>query len=521
MKCKYKYKNNNLKNKKCPHEALPDSDYCIWHKPKEGKDFSGKEIKETDLIEVYLVEANFGGAEFKKNTHLDYANLQKANLIGANLQEAYLEGANLQGADLFSANLQKAKLESANLQGTDLEGVNLQEANLKRANLQKAKLTWANLQGADLFSANLQGAKLIDANLQGTYLEGANLQGADLTYADLTNTLFDSESDLRGALLYTTEIKNAKGLQYAKISGKHTGEKCIEELIADKLNRILNSKKSHERNYEKALEEVLNPELRILGLTDKSVVLSVAKGIGIFLERIINPEEIPSRHREVLFIINTETPSKYKDMESRIKIYNNAKDIYINLKNYFKNVSFYDELAVFFVSEYRVHGKISKVSADKFAYALGKRIECIFHRLIFWKYYEEMDSMPLQEKKGRILLGNMIGKYSEFLINRLLSITSLYGESVGRVLLTALSIVAFYAGVYYKTSGIIMQNGAQPIHRFATSIYFSIVTFTTLGYGDLHPVYRTWVRLFAGSEAFLGAFLLAYFVVVVSRKIMR
>ncbi len=29
------------------------------------------------------------------------------------------------------------------------------------------------------------------------------------------------------------------------------------------------------------------------------------------------------------------------------------------------------------------------------------------------------------------------------------------------------------------------------------------------------------IKFFAGSEAFLGAFLLAYFVVIVSRKIMR
>jgi len=34
-------------------------------------------------------------------------------------------------------------------------------------------------------------------------------------------------------------------------------------------------------------------------------------------------------------------------------------------------------------------------------------------------------------------------------------------------------------------------------------------------------VAKTWTRLTAGSEAFLGAFIIAYFVVVVSRKIMR
>ena len=49
--------------------------------------------------------------------------------------------------------------------------------------------------------------------------------------------------------------------------------------------------------------------------------------------------------------------------------------------------------------------------------------------------------------------------------------------------------------------------------------YFSIVTFTTLGYGDLSP--NGGMRIVAASEALIGAIMIAYFVVALARKVMR
>jgi hypothetical protein len=49
--------------------------------------------------------------------------------------------------------------------------------------------------------------------------------------------------------------------------------------------------------------------------------------------------------------------------------------------------------------------------------------------------------------------------------------------------------------------------------------YFSIITFTTIGYGDYAP--RGWVRWVAGLEGFLGLFLVAVFTVSFARKFIR
>lgn len=48
------------------------------------------------------------------------------------------------------------------------------------------------------------------------------------------------------------------------------------------------------------------------------------------------------------------------------------------------------------------------------------------------------------------------------------------------------------------------------------SLYFSVVTFATLGYGDIQPI-GTVARFLAGIEALLGALLAALLVFVLTR----
>jgi len=501
-KCKYKYKSKIFKNKKCPHEALPGSDYCIWHKQEDGKDFSRQYIKETNLTEAYLVKANLEETRFKKGIRLKSANLQEANLQDTDLQGADLFGANLQGADLRYANLQGCILNEANLRGANLVGANLQGAHLQRCNLNEADLQIANLQGGYLYGASLQGCFLNEANLRGANLVGADLCGANLIKADLQEADLRA-ADLRGADLLGVSFRSIKNLRYARLSSWTS-----EEIMGDTLLKLGTAKKEDTDKYIKKFIEILENSLSSLSF---------------------EKETEKSKKKLAWRIVSFGGPGNIYDIGAVLRnsgrFYQGAFDIYLNLKNYFREDGLYDLSGIFFIGEYRARGKIQKVNYLLSFYSILFRIRYFFDKKINQLIRKKKDKQNFSKYKFsstlskdlRDLIDNLLG----WIGNNILAGTSLYGESASKVLLTAILTIFVYAGFYSSRGGVTGQGMLHPTHNFLTSLYFSIVTFTTLGYGDLHPVSSIGMRLLAGSEAFLGAFILAYFVVVVSRKIMR
>ncbi|MGF1767778.1 ion channel [Enterovibrio makurazakiensis] len=103
-----------------------------------------------------------------------------------------------------------------------------------------------------------------------------------------------------------------------------------------------------------------------------------------------------------------------------------------------------------------------------------------------------------------------------------------YGESPIRVVFFSLALILISAMLYFITG---IQYAGDPVgysselglgsnaQAFAECLYYSVVTFTTLGYGDYIPVGMS--RLVAATEAFTGSFTIALFVVVFVKKMTR
>jgi len=102
-----------------------------------------------------------------------------------------------------------------------------------------------------------------------------------------------------------------------------------------------------------------------------------------------------------------------------------------------------------------------------------------------------------------------------------------YGERVKNIVGCSAFIV-FLCSFFYYLSGI-SRVGEEVIkfsfesgfslRDFGYSIYYSIVTFTSLGYGDIHPL--GWSHVIASIEVILGVFFMSLFVVVFVRKMSR
>ena len=84
-----------------------------------------------------------------------------------------------------------------------------------------------------------------------------------------------------------------------------------------------------------------------------------------------------------------------------------------------------------------------------------------------------------------------------------------YGEKPLRVLLVA-GILIFGYALAYASLGALSEAG------FSSSLYFSIVTFSTLGYGDVLP--RPPFRLLAASEAVAGVVFSGLFLFTLARR---
>ena len=95
--------------------------------------------------------------------------------------------------------------------------------------------------------------------------------------------------------------------------------------------------------------------------------------------------------------------------------------------------------------------------------------------------------------------------------------TAGFGFRPLRIIGSAVALVAAYGFLYWATSGVVTAGPSPRPATFWECIYFSGITFATVGYGDFIPAPP--MRLLALTEGALGVFTMGFFVVVLANRL--
>ncbi len=154
-----------------------------------------------------------------------------------------------------------------------------------------------------------------------------------------------------------------------------------------------------------------------------------------------------------------------------------------------------------------------------------RAIRIAYEKAELWNH---MDSFLFEEKvvQRKHLLWAIfkqeksLASFTRWLGNYISCIISGYSTKPFRVILMSV-IVTIVFSMLYLFFGTPSHNNIS-VAAILESLYFSLTTFATLGYGDLsYDASRPYMRILSTSEAWIGAVSIALFVVILARKVFR
>ena len=443
------------------------------------------DLTDAYLFEVNLTDAYLAGADLTDENlqHADMtgAEIQDANLIGATLRNADLAETNLKDGNLFNANLAKADLSNANLANADLTEAGLQDGNLSNANLAKVSLTEADLQDGNLSNANLAEADLSNANLAEANLTEADLRDADLTDADLAKANLTETTLMHavcsGTNMRSVKVKPACTRQNPQGMEENESVASLEDAQLENRTDLRGAELSGMCLYQTAFRDVRINNDTTFGIDDNKP--------GTACRYEYDPSATVS--------VADEDFSRWKA----------AAWTYRRLESLFEENA---------MDQRARNAHIRKEEAQR---------EDHRQQVRDWTW---LRNRTLPSGAWLRSLEKSTLSWLNWRLHR-------HGESLRQLLKISATLIVV-CGTIYSVAGVAQENPettyqllkATSLFELATDLlnglYFSVITFSTIGYGDFYPA-SPLSRLLVGIESLAGALFIALFVFVIGRRVAR
>lgn len=150
-----------------------------------------------------------------------------------------------------------------------------------------------------------------------------------------------------------------------------------------------------------------------------------------------------------------------------------------------------------------------------------KAFRVAYEKAEIWHNVDQYLNLERAANRKYILYPNLKMKFSvngcyRWLSDLLWGYGTGYGTKPSRLIFSGIIVSTLYSILFY------VAGNPGESQEFVSSLYFSFTTFATLGYGDLSYGPERWVmRLISTSEAWVGAVLIAAYVAVLGRKVIR
>jgi len=341
----------------------------------------------------------------------------------------------------------------------------------------------------DFSNAMLNSADFCKADLT-----GVDFTAADLTEANLERGLFDRstlfEADLRGAKLNGAVFGDARIDGETQFLGNPLGEQVSSYTF---LGILTNSCVVYDDEYAgpetNTRPWLLSPFLQLLYGIHSLLVFLMNLVLPKPRERIFAPSENSSTVGT-----STANDSVARTDEQNQDVVNNDKA----------------------KSVYRALEELARKAARS-----ELQSECFVRRQDVQKREYKTKAQNGSSRQIRLIAG---ARYCRAKVAR---ITLLYGESPWRVVMGSAGFVLFVA-LLYPLGEWLRPTGSEPItytrifenpELFFESLYFSTLTFTTLGMGDYEPI--GFGQVLATANTTFGAILIALLVFVLGRRAAR